>query len=237
MALPIVTDTAILRLKFYGGDTIVHDLLNVQWFQYHVGVSPFPGGLNIEDVARNAGQAWANFWKFFQSTTFTWEQTTMNWVAGFTGTGHSKFRTALQQQWTAAVGIAGTVAQPMLPNYCAYGVRKKSPRPGRGSNGQVRISGVPVTAVTGDELAGANVTALQGALDAMTPSPLSLNIATLGHSDYLTPGMIDGRVINGDPGHPPAFYFVPFEGVTLSAFVRTQITREAGRHRHHPPAP
>jgi hypothetical protein len=231
--LPILADTAIVRLKFWGTDGTVSDLLNVQHYIYHVGASPTPGGLDIGQVAANAGFQWGEFWKVFQSSVFVWYATTINLIASFVGLGGSAYRTVLTDQWTVPQNIPGDEAATMLPNYCAYGVRKISPHPGRGGQGQVRVSGVPADKVVIDKLNGGWVTTIQTALDANFNGPLALNIGLLAATDWLEPVTIDGKLINADPGHVPQFYRVPILGVLLSPFVRTQITREVGRRRHH----
>lgn len=229
--VPIPTNSvlqAVFRATIAGNDPLTNPLENVQWLNYQSGLTPNPAGVTIAQMAFRLLQRWATVWGVFQADDCNFFSCTLRAVAGFTPKPPNRFLSILGQQWTDNTPQpVGSVISPSLPSFNAFAIRKITALPGRGKQGQIRIPGVPKTS-TQDNLVDPVVLA---ALDAfLVPGSLDMNVST-GFSDTCRPVIINGKLINANPGHTPDFYQEFIDGFTASSEVSTQITRKSGRRR------
>jgi hypothetical protein len=232
--LPPVLDGAIIQAVFSCGDTsdlaAGNPLENVQWFRYGAGGTPAPGGIGLDDMAFRASGRWASIWNPFITSELAFFQCTLRVASAFVAVAPNKYRVLLFNQWTdTSVQTAGAVAPPSEAEFVCYSIRKLTGLPGRGRGGHIRISGVPSANADGGFLSGAADAAL---VAAMTPTALNLNVSlAMAFSDTLFPILIDGKLINANPGHLPAFYAEPVVGFAPNNNLGSQLTRKIGRHR------
>jgi hypothetical protein len=228
MALHLLTTNDLIVIRYSGADTQINDAENVLWYQYQAGLTPTPGGMTIRDWATAASNFWGAFWSPFQSTEWSWKEIALSLVASLTPVAPDRYKVVASDRWAAFGSIAGGVAGVALPAYCAYSVLKVTSAPGRGRQGHVRIPGLPSANIDDNLVLSLPLAAINLALAG--PNPMTIPILG-GFTDTLTPVVMNGKLVNTNPGHPPIFYADFVDAWRCSQLVGSQITRKLGRRR------
>lgn len=231
MALPILPDQSPLQLIIRGFCNNTVDMENVLYGVYAAGGVPQPGGLTIGQVAANFLSSWQALWIPFMSTDSNLASCTIRVLDAVTAVAPNRFKLAVTEQWTISSPALGTVPNGAAPSYCAFGVQKRTFTGGRGRQGHVRIWGVPLEFIDtsdGNVLLSTSFAAIQTALDTQGTS---FKVGTGSFTDVVDLTVMNGRLVNVNPGHPVTFYMVFPQALELESIVASQITRKLGRHR------
>jgi hypothetical protein len=231
MPLPILPDQTPVQLIVRGFCNDTTDMENVLYGVYTTGPTPQPGGLNLGQVAANFLLSWQNLWTPFTSANSNIRDCTIRVLDSVTPVAPNRFKFTVTEQWTVSAPVLGTLGGGCLPSYCAYGVQKRTFTGGRGRQGHVRIWGVPESSVDpadGNRLASAEIAAIQAALDTQGTD---FSVHTGAFTDVIELTVMNGKLVNVNPGHPVTFYMVFPQALQLEFNVATQITRKFARHR------
>lgn len=238
MPLPAIPTGTVIQAVFRGtidgNDGTVNPLENVQWFQYLSGLAPEPAGVPLDTMTFRALGRWATFWRPFQSQQFRYISCSLRAVLAFTAVAPNRYKSVLGSQWTDnTVQTSGTIAFPSTPSFNAMAVRKLTPLPGRGKQGQIRVPGLSTDSLdvgVPNQLDPGFLATVQAAVVAI--NALALNVSTgMAFSDAMFPVIINGKLINTTPAMPPPFYIEFANGFQVTTDVATQVTRKIGRRR------
>lgn len=225
----LLASNDIVIAKYFGTQDESLDCLNVVEYKYTGGATPDPGGTTVVEWAPKMATFWQAFWGPFVSHNFVWISTSVLHILAFSGIAPNRWKASLKAQWSdTSVTSAGGVATDSLPAYCAYSIKKITSRPGRGSQGHVRIAGVVEDNTVDNRINTVPLAAINGAL--AVPLALSVDWGG-GFTDRMDPVVINGKLINTTPGNPPVFYVDAIDGFACQSFIASQITRKAFRKR------
>jgi hypothetical protein len=230
MPLPIVADQSIVRLDVTSFCFDITDGLNVLYGIYVAGGTPTPGGLTLTQVTTDWYSAFANEWAAFMSAQAGFSRAIGRVIDSVTPLGGHKWRGNSVFRSVDPTVVNGTVASDPLPSFNAFSIEKFTSLAGRGHNGAMRIVGVPENASSGDALSGAAQAAIQTEI---TTRLGVYHIGGIGNTDSITLRVMDGKLINTDPGHAPVFYARIIEQMVCNSLIGSQITRKFLRRRRH----
>jgi hypothetical protein len=123
--------------------------------------------------------------------------------------------------------VNGSVVSQSLPAFNAYSIIKLTGRPGRGSDGHIRISGVPELNQDDATVDPLVLAAMQAACSAGGAFDITGGAGT----DFLTPVVFNGKAVNLAPGGSPSSYTDVVSAYRVATLLTSQITRKRGRRR------
>jgi hypothetical protein len=232
MALPVIPDNTMLQMVVRGTDWIANDMENVLFGLYLVGGTPTVGGLTIGQMAQNFLTAWSGLMTPHMSAGSSIDQCTVRTFDAIVPIPPNRFLIQSSESWTIQDKTQGTVAGDPYPGIAAFTIEKRTFASGRGRQGSIRLWGIPEDDASGDLLEDVPFTAFQAALDAHGPDFL---VGAVGKTDAIILKVMNGKLANVNPGHPPVFYTTDVEQFVLRRGIGSQITRKPGRRRRKLP--
>jgi len=219
-----------MRLVGQCGD--IFDAESVLYGQYKVGGTPTPGGLTLDVLTTNFLAAWSGYWTTFMASSFSSiNSCTVRVIDNFVGTGGNKFKIQSTDLWTVNNQTIGQVVDDALPSFAAYNIEKRTFAAGRGRQGHLRLWGVPETFSIGDELDSAQFNTMQASIQGRPDAGTTWLVGAVGKTDFIQLRIVNGKLVNVNPGQPPVFYLQFVEQLLLQQVLSSQITRKFGRHR------